>query len=227
MSRFTLFITLVFLTVVSDVLSHVTFVKRANDLIPTNGNQGTQTPASTPYSVSGRSPQQHNERSRITDRPPELPRDHPIEPQRPPPVQYKEDKPSMWQPLTGKKRKTPMSHDHEASTSGTKDESGYESPPQSPRRAKAKSQIDDWIDDLHQQRRRRRYSQSWEQNRAEDNHVAKGLVTAAAVAGYGVMKTYQAGRRMVSDIRDKCVGACRSIRQRIQRGGVVLNERPR
>ncbi|PWN34427.1 uncharacterized protein FA14DRAFT_72340 [Meira miltonrushii] len=228
MSRIVLIIVITLLTILSDVLSSDKLVKRADDLVPTHGGQNGHTPANIPYTTNGGSPQDRNRPTRTTNRPPELPRDHPIRPQPLPPVQYEEDKPSMWQRLTGKKRKAALSHDHEASTSGTKDESGNESsPPPSPKRAREKSEIDKWIDDIHDQRRRRRYSQSWRQNQAEDDLVAKGLVTAVAAAGYGAVKTYQAGKRMISDVKDTCVGACRRIRQRIRSGGMVLNERPR
>lgn len=205
------------------------FVKRARELTPNNPNQfGQQTNGQSgtpPHTISPPSRIEENGRRVPVDRPPELSPSHPIESPRLPPVRYEEDRrPSLFQRLTGtgrtkKRTRYEMENDHEAGTSGTKEVPKDHSEPKK-QKATAKD-VHNYLDTIveernRQQKQRNRRYRSPSTRQRENEHWKEIVGGGMAAAGTGIAMVYNTGKKIVKDVKQACIGACRRVDQRIQ-----------
>lgn len=130
---------------------------------------------------------------------PELPTDHLIRPQEHSSVHYEEDKPGIFDRLTGRKRKRKGAHegaanDHEAGPSDTREKSAK-------------------VEERSKKKYRHWYKSSGKMSQKEREATGKVFAAAGAAVSKKTKDIYRAGQRAVRGIRDGCDAACRSARR--------------
>lgn len=178
------------------LLTDATMQKRSglNSITP-NDPSNSVTNIPTPRIIEGINLGRGRGTDALNNRPrvhlhPELAEDHPIRPQTLSSVQYEEDKPNMLERMTGKKRKSEEgSNDQQAGPSGTKEE---------------------------KERPRKRYRYHYRSRRAskkENEAYGKAFGAAGAAISKKAKSIYNAGKRTVRNVRDRCDLACQRAKQ--------------